>query len=457
MKKAILIFISFLLILPFSLAAFPFDDTPFNRTTNYSCASNAAFQQNWSSFGGSSGCIANYVSYPQGTSGTQRYLHNTSRSFPWAGSMNLTITSATATCQIFSFCFGNVTGGATDCGNSDASGGTSLGLRSSGADNFELFNFQAGTNDPCPALKVSQSMIYDLKFIVSDDGGGDKKVNLTVNSTRICSLAWHASFKPTTFLFEEAQAGTTSCGFNASEIVFFNQSEYAGALIPDTTPPEITYYNLTNGNGCEVWNTNKNSACNTTSATPTVQFNTNEGAWCAIAASTYGTLDKNYTDMGSSRNCTGAAAGESTTSHLCTVTLQDEIVYEPTYIYISCKDANNHQNKTSTSGALNISVTVEQNARDAMEAGIRNSLSSSYTIYTDQKIYARNSANQQGVGTFDKVVKWLTKIWAFNRIGATENNVNLFNITPVFYNLEIANKTATYIENQTALVINSTK
>ena len=229
---------------------------------------------------------------------------------------------------------------------------------------------------------------------------------------------------------------------------------------PDTTPPSITYYNLTSSdNGCENWNTDKKNSCITSSVTPTVQFNTSEDAFCAIAGSSSSTsLDKNYTDMGSSRNCTGAAAGEDSTNHLCTLTNQDELVYEASYLFISCKDRSNNSNLTSTSRALSINITnLDNTAKNSIELGIQNSLKIPYTIYTDQRVYARNSANSQSTGKFDKVVKRLNKIWAFNRIGVSDSRINMFNITPLLYTLEFANKTSAYTENQTSLLINATK
>ncbi len=246
---------------------------------------------------------------------------------------------------------------------------------------------------------------------------------------------------------------------NLTWIAVYNSTTGAPQEISASPPPQITYYNLTNGNGCEAWNTNKNTACNTTSVTPTIQFNTDVNSWCAIARSSTSSLDVNYTDMGSLRNCTGAASGEGSKSHFCTVISSEEIVYEfPNYIYISCKRINNQQNRTSTSGALNISIIgLESAARDSIDLGIRNSLSNNYALYADQKIYARNSANTQSAGTFDRVVKKLSKIWAFNRIGYSDSYVSMFNVTPVFYTLEIINKTSAQITNETELLINATK
>lgn len=221
-----------------------------------------------------------------------------------------------------------------------------------------------------------------------------------------------------------------------------------------TTPPDIIQnsYNMTSGSGegCISWRTNKTSPCSTSDTTPTVKFNTNKNAFCAI-----GTSDLNYTDMGSSGNCT---IGEGAASHICTLASQDDLFYENSAIYISCKDLNNNQNLTSSSGALSLNVTdLETTAKNSIEVGIANALISDYTAYTDQRVYARNSANNASIARFHKIAKKLNKIWAFSRIGLNDNYANMFNITPILYTFEFANLSSVKIENQTALLINATK
>ncbi len=233
-----------------------------------------------------------------------------------------------------------------------------------------------------------------------------------------------------------------------------------GGAEPDTTPPHITYYNVTNENGCENWNTNKSNPCSTSSVVPTIQFTTNEAAFCAIAGNSSESLGRNYTETGASRNCTGAMAGEGGTNHRCTLTSQDELVYDTSYVYISCKDEAGNQNTTgkSTSGALKLSITsLESNAKSSIGIGIQNALLSSYTNYTDLQIYARNLSNDQVKGTFDRAAKKGSKMWAFNRIGVSDSHVNMFNLTPVLYTLEFVNITSTNITNQTQKLIEATK
>lgn len=233
----------------------------------------------------------------------------------------------------------------------------------------------------------------------------------------------------------------------------------SASAAPDTTPPSITYFNLINDNGCENWNTDKTNPCSTSSMNPTVQFNTTENAWCAIAASTSPTaLNLNYSDMGNSRNCTGDLAGEGATSHRCTLALQDELVYDNSYIYISCKDDKNNQNKTSTSGPLKLSVTgLESSGRNLISLGIQHALLSGYTSYSDLQIYTRTQSNSQAKGTFDIAAKKGNKMWAFNRIGISDAYANVFNLTPVLYTLEFANTTSGQITNLVEMMINATK
>ena len=206
-------------------------------------------------------------------------------------------------------------------------------------------------------------------------------------------------------------------------------------IIP--TPPQITFYNMTSegGEGCTNWNTAKSNACTTSDATPTIFIRTNELSTCAIGAS-----NLNYTMLGSNRTCSGGGSEE----HTCTLTSQDELKEEISFIYIGCQDLFGHENLTSTSGALKMSIftsDLESRGRYGIETGAQAALTSGYTIYTNQKVYARNSANQQSIGTFDKDVKRMNKIWAFNFLTGNDTVVGMFNITPVLYTLEIRNMT----------------
>ncbi len=326
-------------------------------------------------------------------------------------------------------------------------------------------------NSICDVDTSDCKQSYNASWNLSVSGGfegtdkTDIPFNLTLNATYIQNLidgtlgVWNNGIMVRTGETETNDYAMNASGnsFAGARPALWINYTVGGA---DTTPPEITYYNLTNENGCENWNTDKNNACGTSSVTPTVQFNTNENVWCAIAGSSSSTsLDKNYTDMGNSRNCTGTMSGEGgTTNHRCTLTSQDELVYDTSYLFISCKDANNNQNRTSTSGALKLSITgLEVAGRNSIGLGIQNALLSGYTNYTDLQIYARNLSNAQVRGTFDRAAKKGNKMWAFNRIGVSDSYVNMFNLTPVLYTLELANKTSSNITLEVEKLLNSTK
>ena len=225
--------------------------------------------------------------------------------------------------------------------------------------------------------------------------------------------------------------------------------EYTTPSAPDTTPPSITGYS-SQGSSCTNWNTNPANPCSTPDTTPTLYFNTSENAFCAI-----GRTNVNYTDMGSSRNCT---SGEGTTEHACTLTGQDELVYEDSNVSLSCKDASGNENRTSTSGGLSLTVTGMEVAGDtSIGVGGQNALLSGYTNYTSQQVYARHFNGAQDVGTFDWLVKKGSKAWAFNYVTKGEQHVGMFNITPSLYVLEINNVTSANITKYVELLINATR
>lgn len=218
---------------------------------------------------------------------------------------------------------------------------------------------------------------------------------------------------------------------------------------PDTTAPTIVNYS-SQGASCTNWNSNPSNPCSTSDTTPTLYFNTSEAAFCAIGVSNF-----NYTQMSNSRNCT---SGEGTVEHACDLILQDELVYEDSIVYLSCKDSSGNMNTTSTSGPLSLTITGLEAAGDtALGKGVQGALLSGYTNYTTQQIYARNLSNNQTKGTFDWVAKKGSKVWALNYITKGEQHVSMFNLTPVLYVLEINNVTNANISIIVEKMINSTK
>ncbi|MBI4452897.1 hypothetical protein HY637_05695 [Candidatus Woesearchaeota archaeon] len=100
----------------------------------------------------------------------------------------------------------------------------------------------------------------------------------------------------------------------------------------------------------------------------------------------------------------------------------------------------------------------ENQGRTAIEAGINSSIiGTGATRYTDQQIYARNLSNAQIVGRFDKVAANGNQRWAFNYLTGNDTYVNMFNLTPTLYTLEMSNLTSSQITDMVVNLINSTK
>lgn len=100
----------------------------------------------------------------------------------------------------------------------------------------------------------------------------------------------------------------------------------------------------------------------------------------------------------------------------------------------------------------------ESEARTAIEAGINSSIIGlNASKYTDQKIYARNQSNSQSFGRFDNVAVSGNQTWAFNYVIGSDTNVNMFNLTPVLYTLELSNLNSAQITDIVSKLINNTK
>ncbi|MEA2038030.1 MAG: hypothetical protein U9O94_11080 [Nanoarchaeota archaeon] len=241
--------------------------------------------------------------------------------------------------------------------------------------------------------------------------------------------------------------------WSEAEIVDFRDNGFYS--LTDTSPPLISSLNCTS---CNVPNGDTSSPYETDDTTPTFRFDTDENARCAVGVS-----DINYTTMGSSRNCT---SGEGTESHICTLTVQDKFTsVGQNNLYISCKDSSGNEGNTtdpskSNSGPIimEIAGAGETSGDDAIELGITTSeIGGTATIYTAQQISARNLANDQFSGTFDKMAVQDNKRWAFNYVSSGESPItSLFNLTPVLWVLQIQNQTNETITGLVGKLINST-
>ncbi|MBS3097244.1 hypothetical protein J4209_00445, partial [Candidatus Woesearchaeota archaeon] len=220
----------------------------------------------------------------------------------------------------------------------------------------------------------------------------------------------------------------------------------------DITPPVLSGYNCTS---CSPPSGDIVEPYTTEDTTPTFKFNTDENAWCAISDT-----NNNYTTMGSSRNCT---SGEGATSHICTLTTQDKFTNNGVnYLYVSCKDASNNENQTSSSDTLLMEITgpTEAGGDDSIQIGIDTSeigSLGSLTVYSDQQVYGRNLSDGQFTGTFDRLAIVGNKRWALNYVSDGESAITgIFNITPVLYVLQLQNRTNESIINDVSVFINST-
>ena len=222
-------------------------------------------------------------------------------------------------------------------------------------------------------------------------------------------------------------------------------------------PPIITVINLTSEGGTgQLINlsdpTCQNAGCivpRTIDTTPTFWVTTNASAYCRI-----GITDSNYTDLGANRNCTSSGL-----SHTCTIITDDELHEENSLLYIGCQSLEGLENRTSTNGAFRVYIgpgDYETLGRIALESAAATTLTG-YTLYANQKLYARSANDSQFTGTFDRVVKYLNKIWAFNVLVGNDTAVGGFNITPALYVLEFRNSTISQINNTVQQLINATK
>ena len=136
--------------------------------------------------------------------------------------------------------------------------------------------------------------------------------------------------------------------------------------------PVLSNYNLTSGwSGASYDNV---APYKTNDTTPTFTLDTDENSDCRI-----GINDLNYTDMGSTRDCSG---GEGTMSHTCTVISADNLSYSLSNqsVYISCVNIHVPTNQTtsSSSGSLDtiiwpeyeLSGTVKDSASNAIDGAI---------------------------------------------------------------------------------------
>jgi len=108
-------------------------------------------------------------------------------------------------------------------------------------------------------------------------------------------------------------------------------------------------------------------------------------------------------------------------------------------------------------GAEEADVTSnESEARSTITSAINNVLTNP-VIYTDMQIYARYYNGSQMLGRFDKVAVGGNQRWAFNYLTGSDTYTRMWNLTPVFYVLEMANLTSSQITVEVETLINNTE
>lgn len=283
-------------------------------------------------------------------------------------------------------------------------------------------------------------------YLVINSTGGYMFVNATTSYNTKSSLA--------TLIVSEENTVSKTGHRNASAYigngVVNGKPQAAGG---DTTPPIISSLNCTS---CTEDSTPDQEPYETEDTTPTFNVTTNENADCRI-----GTTDQNYTAMGASRDCTTTGGA----SHTCTLTVQDRFIsVGENYLYISCKDGSGNEgnlsdHSKSNSGKIRMEIkgASETPGDNAIQIGIEASEIWPCTVYSEQRLSARNLAASQLTGIFDRVAVKDNKRWAINYVSAGESQITgLFNLTPVLYILQLQNQTNETITDQVGKLINST-
>ncbi len=218
-----------------------------------------------------------------------------------------------------------------------------------------------------------------------------------------------------------------------------------------TTPPVIVGSPAINCTSCNIPFGDTVEPYTTADTTPTFTFSTDTSAWCRIGGS-----NVNYSTMTSSRDCSG---GEGTSIHTCTLTLPDELAISAPTIYASCRNSDNAETASNSSGKMLMDiVNLSSTATDAFYSGIQHStIWPGATIYSDQQVYMRNLQNIQVAGVVDRVVVFGNQRWIFNSLTETENPLGLFNISPAVYAVEFTNVSSSQIESRISALINATK
>ena len=161
----------------------------------------------------------------------------------------------------------------------------------------------------------------------------------------------------------------------------------------------------------------------------------------------------NYTAMNTT--CTGSGSK----SHTCTLNVSDALVASVDAVYVGCEDANENVDRANATAMFLMDITsLAANNSGAMDIGIKTSVIwPGATIYTDQQVFLRNISNDQVLATVDKVAVSGNRRWILNNGIDGEQQLGLFNISPIVYVLDLINTSFEDLSRQVSTLINATK
>ncbi len=130
-------------------------------------------------------------------------------------------------------------------------------------------------------------------------------------------------------------------------------------------------------------------------------------------------------------------------------------------LYLSCKSFGYESGNNFTSNkesVFNITVAKTFTAMNAIALAINSSVNpSDVKMYNARLVYERTKNNSQRSARFDRYVSYKNQRWAFNYISLNESPIgNFYNISDVFYFLEMRNITTANIKAKVSALINST-
>ncbi len=200
------------------------------------------------------------------------------------------------------------------------------------------------TGDNTPTIMFSSNEEAYCKVSLTDQGYSNMQTSCNLGEgtnvhTCVSPDLGNQAGQKKIYLACKDQNGNEHSNLNNLEIIF-------NLVLPDTTPPVITFVSIDEDSIAPYETTNQN---------PTVIVNTNENANCRIAKT-----DLSYSGMASVSDC---SSGEGTMGHTCVLRDQGLGSSGAKMLYVSCKDERNNENvalPTSPHKNLDISLTLIQ-------------------------------------------------------------------------------------------------